>query len=285
MIPVSKKNSLKKIAENIIIYFFIIVVLIWILFPFYWALVTSIKAPADWLTSKLIPFLEFKPTLTTWIEAISLPEVSQALINNIIIATSSATLAIILGTPAAYALARFEFKRWKNRDISIFILSQRMLPPAVVIIPFFLMMHISGLLDTQLSLILVHTTFNLPFVVWIIREFFLDLPKQYEEAALIDGCSSLIAFAKIALPLSMYGLIATWILCFIFSWNEFLFVLILSYNKSITLPWIIASGEHTRGIEWGLITTHTLLSIIPPIVMVQFIRKYLIRGLTLGMVK
>jgi len=194
-------------------------------------------------------------------------------------------LALILGTPAAYSLARFQFKRWKNRDIATFILSLRMIPPAVVIVPFFIIMSNLNLLDTWLGIIFVHTTFVLPFAVWIIREFFLDLPKEYEEAALIDGGSHLTAFLKIALPLAAPGLVAAWIFCQVFSLNEFLFVLILSYSKSITLPWIIASGEHSRGIEWGLISAYTILAIIIPITLAILIRKYLARGLSLGVVR
>jgi multiple sugar transport system permease protein len=264
---------------------FTILILLWFLFPFYWSFITSFKDPKDWLTSKFIPFIDFQPSLATWMDVLQLTESHKALINNIVISTSTATLALILGTPAAYSLARFQFKRWKNKDIATFILSLRMIPPAVVIVPFFMMMSVLNLLDTWLGIIFVHTTFVLPFAVWIMREFFLDLPKEYEEAALIDGGSYLTAFLRIALPLSAPGLIATWIFCQVFSWNEFLFVLILSYSKAVTLPWLVASGEHTRGIEWGLISAYTILTIIIPVTLAILIRRYLARGLSLGVVR
>lgn len=264
---------------------FTMAVILWFLFPFYWSFVTSFKPPSDWLTSKYIPFLDFQPSLITWERVLSLPETHRAMINNIIISTSAATLALVLGAPAAYSLARFHFKRWKNRDIATFILSLRMIPPAVVIVPFFIIMSNLRLLDTWLGIVLVHTTFVLPFAVWIMREFFLDLPKEYEEAALIDGGSQLTAFLRIALPLTAPGLIAAWIFCQVFSWNEFLFILVLSYNKSITMPWIIAAGEHSRGIEWGLISSYTILAIMVPITLAILIRKYLARGLSLGFVR
>jgi multiple sugar transport system permease protein len=264
---------------------FTILILLWFLFPFYWSFITSFKDPKDWLTSKFIPFIDFQPSLATWMNVLQLTESHKALINNIVISTSTATLALILGTPAAYSLARFQFKRWKNKDIATFILSLRMIPPAVVIVPFFMMMSVLNLLDTWLGIIFVHTTFVLPFAVWIMREFFLDLPKEYEEAALIDGGSYLTAFLRIALPLSAPGLIATWIFCQVFSWNEFLFVLILSYSKAVTLPWLVASGEHTRGIEWGLISAYTILTIIIPVTLAILIRRYLARGLSLGVVR
>jgi len=264
---------------------FTILILLWFLFPFYWSFITSFKDPKDWLTSKFIPFIDFQPSLATWMDVLQLTETHKALINNIVISTSTATLALILGTPAAYSLARFQFKRWKNKDIATFILSLRMIPPAVVIVPFFMMMSVLNLLDTWLGIIFVHTTFVLPFAVWIMREFFLDLPKEYEEAALIDGGSYLTAFLRIALPLSAPGLIATWIFCQVFSWNEFLFVLILSYSKAVTLPWLVASGEHTRGIEWGLISAYTILTIIIPVTLAILIRRYLARGLSLGVVR
>jgi len=264
---------------------FTILILLWFLFPFYWSFITSFKDPKDWLTSKFIPFIDFQPSLATWMDVLQLTETHKALINNIVISTSTATLALILGTPAAYSLARFQFKRWKNKDIATFILSLRMIPPAVVIVPFFMMMSVLNLLDTWLGIIFVHTTFVLPFAVWIMREFFLDLPKEYEEAALIDGGSYLTAFLRVALPLSAPGLIATWIFCQVFSWNEFLFVLILSYSKAVTLPWLVASGEHTRGIEWGLISAYTILTIIIPVTLAILIRRYLARGLSLGVVR
>jgi multiple sugar transport system permease protein len=264
---------------------FTILILLWFLFPFYWSFITSFKDPKDWLTSKFIPFIDFQPSLATWMDVLQLTETHKALINNIVISTSTATLALILGTPAAYSLARFQFKRWKNKDIATFILSLRMIPPAVVIVPFFIMISFLKLLDTWLGIILIHTTFVLPFAVWIMREFFLDLPKEYEEAALIDGGSYLTAFLRIALPLSAPGLIATWIFCQVFSWNEFLFVLILSYSRAITLPWLVASGEHTRGIEWGLISAYTILTIIIPVTLAILVRRYLARGLSLGVVR
>ena len=264
---------------------FTILILLWFLFPFYWSFITSFKDPKDWLTSKFIPFIDFQPSLATWMDVLQLTETHKALINNIVISMSTATLALILGAPAAYSLARFQFKRWKNKDIATFILSLRMIPPAVVIVPFFIMISFLKLLDTWLGIIFVHTTFVLPFAVWIMREFFLDLPKEYEEAALIDGGSYLTAFLRVALPLSAPGLIATWIFCQVFSWNEFLFVLILSYSRAITLPWLVASGEHTRGIEWGLISAYTILTIIIPVTLAILVRRYLARGLSLGVVR
>ena len=284
----TSEDLLKKLAKSIgkgVALAFTLLILVWFIFPFYWSFVTSFKHPTDWLTSKFIPFVDFQPSLITWERTLSLPETQKALINNIVISTFTATLAVILGTPAAYSLARFQFRRWKNRDIALFILSLRMIPPAVVIVPFFIIMSTLKLLDTWVGITLVHTTFVLPFAVWIMREFFLDLPKECEEAALVDGGSHLTAFLRIALPLAAPGLVTTWIFCQVFSWNEFLFVLILSYSKSITLPWIIASGEHSRGIEWGLISAYTILAIIIPITLAILIRKYLARGLSLGGVR
>ncbi|MEM0489405.1 MAG: carbohydrate ABC transporter permease [Candidatus Bathyarchaeia archaeon] len=285
VIKVSLFSKIARAVVKILALIFTISLILWFLFPFYWSFVTSFKHPTDWLTSKFIPFVDFSPSLITWERCLKLPETQRALLNNLTISTSTATLALLLGTPAAYSLARFQFRKWKNRDIATFILTLRMIPPAVVIVPFFMLMSSLQLLDSWLGIVLVHTTFALPFAVWIMREFFLDLPKEYEEAALIDGGSYLTAFLRIALPLATPGLIATWIFCQVFSWNEFLFVLILSYSKSITLPWIIASGEHSRGIEWGLISAYTILAIIIPITLAILIRKYLARGLSFGVVR
>jgi multiple sugar transport system permease protein len=170
--------KIAKIIGKVLALVFTILILLWFLFPFYWSFVTSFKHPIDWASSKFIPFIDFQPSLISWERTLSLPETLRALINNTVISTSAAILTLILGTPAAYSLARFQFRRWKNSDIAAFILSLRMIPPAVVIVPFFMIMSNLKLLDTWWGITFVHTIFMLPFAVWIMREFFLDLPRN-----------------------------------------------------------------------------------------------------------
>jgi len=260
----------------------------WCFFPFYWAIVTSFKTPTVILTKPaLIPWLDFEPTLFNWQNEFSTrwPEISKALGNSLIIAVGASVLAVALGTLAGYGLARFRFERWKNRDMTMWFLSQRFLPPIVTVIPFFLMMKTFNLLDTQLALILANATFTMPFAVLTLRDVFKELPKEMEESAWVDGASHLQAFWHIALPLAAPAIAATAVICFAFAWNEFLFALILSYEKSIPITVIIAGVEHTQGIQFHAVATRLLLAILPPALLALTAQRYIVRGLTFGAVK
>lgn len=262
-----------------------LIVLFWALFPFYWALVNSIKKPADTFNGTFLPFLQFRPTLEHWISELSIPETRQALLNSTLISTGAATLACTLGIFAAYALARFRFARVRNGSLMTWFLSQRVMPPVVVVIPFFLIMRQLRLLDSVFALILLNATFTLPFPVIILSQMFRELPRELEEAALVDGASRLQAFTRVALPLVVPGLVATWILCLAFSWNEFLFGLSLTTKNAIPMPVIIAGAEHTRGVQFWYVGVRVMLTMLPPTIMALLAQRYIIRGLTLGAVK
>jgi multiple sugar transport system permease protein len=153
------------------------------------------------------------------------------------------------------------------------------------VIPYFLFMRTLRLLDSPVAIILAHTVLNLPLAVWLMLDFFRDLPRDLEDAAMIDGCSPLGAFYRIALPLAAPGLVAVYVLSFIFSWNEFIFVLVLGFNKAITIPITIAGALTTKGLEFWKVASMSLIGIIPVVVLATFVSKYLIRGLTLGAIK
>jgi multiple sugar transport system permease protein len=263
----------------------IIIMLIWVLFPFYWAFVNSIKKPAETFQATWIPWLQFQPTLEHWKAELSIREVRRALWNSTRIAVLSATLALLLGTLAAYALARYRFKRPENGTLTTWFLSQRVLPPVVVVIPFFLLMRELRLLDTVWSLILLNATFTLPFPVIILSQMFRELPIELEEAALVDGASRLQVFLRIAMPLVLPGLVATWIICMALSWNEFLFALSLTSNRAIPMPVLIAGAEHTRGVQFWFVGVRVMLTMLPPVLFALAAQRYIIRGLTLGAVK
>src|SRR5262245_3996674 len=201
-----------------------IVIALVVVFPFFWSLSESLRRPLDTftVTGLGISFVNFTPTLDNWIDQLSTPETIRSLENSTIVAVSASIMALLLGTPAAYAIARFQFRIWKNRDIMVWFLSQRILPPVATVIPFYLLMRAFGLLDTHLALILLNSTFVLPFVVVIMRQSFLDLPSELEEAALVDGCSHWGAFWRIALPLAAPAMTASGLIVFAFTWNEFL---------------------------------------------------------------
>ena len=259
----------------------------WTIFPVFWALVTSFKFTGDAYDPTIIPWVQFKPTLQGWhfVFVTAGERTFRSLRNSIIIAFFSSAAVLVLGSMAGYALARFIFRKWKNNDIAVWILSNRMFPPVAILIPYFLIMRTLRLLDNPLSIIIAHTILNLPLGVWLMIDFFRDLPKDLDDAALIDGCSFLGAFFRIALPLVAPGLVAVFMLSFIFSWNEFIFVLVLGFNKAITIPITIAGALTTKGLEFWKVATMSLIGVIPVVVLATLISRFLIRGLTMGAIK
>jgi len=273
------------LAGRVLISGLIVIMLLWVLFPFYWAFLNSIKKPADTFQGSWIPFLQFQPTLEHWQSELAIRETRNALRNSTIISIGAATLASILGTLAAYALARFRFNRPDNGTLTTWFLSQRVLPPVVVVIPFFLLMRQVRLLDSVWALMLLNATFTLPFPVIILSQMFRELPIELEEAAMVDGASRFAAFVRVALPLVVPGLVATWIICMAFSWNEFLFGLSLTTKNAIPMPVIIAGAEHTRGVQFWYVGVRVMLTMLPPTILALLAQRYIIRGLTLGAVK
>jgi multiple sugar transport system permease protein len=272
-------------AGRVLMVGLLVIMLIWVLFPFYWAFLNSIKHPADTFEGSWLPYLQFQPTLEHWKAELAIRETRQALRNSTIISIGAATLATALGTLAAYALARFHFRRPGNGAITTWFLSQRILPPVVVVIPFFLLMRQVKLLDSVWALVLLNATFTLPFPVIILSQMFRELPIELEEAAMVDGASRFAAFWRVALPLVVPGLVATWIICMAFSWNEFLFGLSLTTKNAIPMPVIIAGAEHTRGVQFWFVGVRVMLTMLPPTILALLAQRYIIRGLTLGAVK
>jgi multiple sugar transport system permease protein len=279
----NKKWSPKRILIGIAI----ALCMAWATFPFYWAITTSLRKPAETFTvaGLAIPFLQFKPTLENWAAELKVPENLKAVKNSVIIALTSAIFATALGTMAGYGLARFQFYKIKNADITIWFLSQRVLPPVVVAIPFFLLARQFQALDKVSTLIVLNTTFNLPFAVIIMSQLFKELPIELEQAAMVDGYSRIGAFFKVALPLSTPGLVATGIICLAFAWNEFMFALIMAQRNAITLPYIISGASDTRGIQFWFIATRALMAMVPPTILALTVQKFIVRGLTFGAVK
>ena len=264
------------------------------LFPIYWVLITSFKLPiAVFQGPKYFPWIDFKPTLNAWNFLLTGPTsaaVYRSWANSAILATTSAAIAVIIGAMAGYALTRFRFYwsglKWKNNNIAFFIISQRMLPAVVVILPYMIMYRIFGLIDTHLGMILAYTVFNLPFAVWILRDFFAGLPVDLEESALIDGANRFQAFRSIVLPLAAPGLIATFLFCLVFTWNDYLFALMLTFSKASTLPMFIAGeGTQSYGPQWWYLSALSLLSIAPMILISLLVERYITRGLVVGAIK
>jgi multiple sugar transport system permease protein len=266
---------------------FAIVIAMIFLFPLYWAVSTSLRNPIDTftVTGLGIPWINFEPTLENWIDQLATAESRRALTNSTVIAVGASLLALLLGTPAAYALARFRFRRIPNRDITIWFLSQRVLPPVATVIPFYLVMRAVGLLDTHVALILINATFVLPFVVVIVRQTFLDLPIELEEAALVDGAGYFGSFWRIALPLATPAIAATGLIIFAFAWNEFLFAIAISSKQAITIPVHMAGGVDSRGVQFWFMAVRAMIAMIPPVLIALIAQRFIVQGLTLGAVK
>ncbi|MBC6937105.1 MAG: carbohydrate ABC transporter permease [Chloroflexi bacterium] len=207
----------------------------------------------------------------------------QRLANSLIIAGVSTIFSVALGLLSAYSFSRFNIPG--AGDLLFFILSTRMLPPVVVTIPVFLMYRAIGIYDTHLGMIILYTVFNLSFSVWLLKGFLDEIPREYEEAAMVDGYTRLQAFVKIVLPQSLTGIAATTVFCLIFAWNEYAFALMLTADRARTAPPSIPSVLGTGGIEWAAIAAGSLGFLIPVVIVTFALRKYLLRGVTFGAIR
>lgn len=203
--------------------------------------------------------------------------------NSLIIAGGSTIASVTLGLFAAYAFSRFNIPG--KDDLLFFILSTRMLPAVVVAVPLFLMYRQLGLHDTHLGMILLYTVFNLSLTVWLLKGFIDEIPREYEEAALVDGYSRLQAFFKIVLPQATTGIAATTVFSFIFAWNEYAFALMMTSNRARTAPPAIATMLGRGGIEWSAIAAGTLAFLIPVVIITFALRRHLLRGVTFGAIR
>ena len=281
----SARNGTRSPLKSILIGLIVVVLLIWTLFPFYWAFISSIKDPADNYGNKWLPFISFDPTLQPWRELWSIREIRDSMVNSAIVSIGASTIAVLLGTLAAYGIARFRFFRPRNGSLTTWFLSQRVLPPVIFVTPYFLIFLQLGLLDSLWGLILVNATFNLAFPVIILTQMFREVPVELEEAAQVDGESRLGIFLKIAVPLVLPGLVVSWILCLAFSWNEFLFGFSMTQNEARVMPVYLAGGDQTRGVNFQAIGTRMLLTASVPLVAALLAQRYIVRGLSLGAVK
>jgi multiple sugar transport system permease protein len=267
--------------EDVFHFLALLLVLVVCVFPFYWMVTASFKQQPDILSST--PQFLFEPTLQNYVDAFGKFDILKSLKNSLFVALVTVVLSLVLGTPAAYAIARFEFKG--KRDIWFWFISNRMLSPIVVALPFFLIARNLKLLDTPWALILIYLTFNVPIVVWICADQFRNIPKELDEAATLEGYSSFAIFWKIGLPLAMPALAVTAIFSFIFSWNELLYALILTRTEAKTAPVVATSFMSGYELPWGQIMATGTLVALPVIVFSMIVSRQLVRGLTAGAVK
>ncbi|SVA71142.1 uncharacterized protein METZ01_LOCUS123996 [marine metagenome] len=260
--------------------------------PFLWALSTSFK-DFNSVTKKAtyIPWLQFEPSLEGWKVLIRSPakggvDIIEPYFNSIFVTCSASLISILLGTLAAYALSRFTFKAGfiKNNDITFFFISQRIMPPIVLSIPFFLMLGYLELLDSLFGLILVYIVLLMPIAVWIMVDFFNKVPKEIDETALIDGCNPYQAFIKVVIPNSIPGLIVAGLFCIIFGWIDFFFAFILTFTEVQLLPVKIVALNSSVTPWWSL-SASALVSVAPLIVVAFIVERYLSKGDLSGALK
>lgn len=258
-----------------------LIALLFFLFPYYWMVSAAFKGPGD--VTAYPPVWIFEPTMENFVELFRDLGAMQALTNSLIIVGISTCLAIIFGSMAAYALARFEIKG--KEMIALEILLFRMVPPIVSVIPLFILARKLGIFDTYWVLIAIYTSMGLPLAVWVMRVFTQEIPKSIEEAAMIDGCNRLGALYRVTIPLMLPGLVATIVIVFMFAWNEYLFASLLTSQDARTLPVMTAVSIKPRAISWGVASAAGALMSLPVVVLALLVQRYLVRGLTFGVIK
>ncbi len=327
-------------GTTFLVYSALILWSLFVLFPIYWIVITSFKEAVDVNRGPFfIPWVDFTPSLHAWRElfVIDYEDTLKAYLNSIVIALLSTALCVMIGSMAAYALARIEYKpkfgsiaifvltmivafiaiakagidwrlavavalcvfallvralgnRFKrslgNGDILFWMISQRILPPVIVVVPIYMMFQKVRLLDTHIALILTYSVVNLPIVVWLMYDFFDSIPKDLEESAQLDGATRFTTFWEIVLPMARPGLAATTLLVMILAWNEYLLALFISTSKAQTMPILVAAmnaGE--RGILWWSMSVVIVVMIIPVVAMAILLQRFISKGVLLGAVK
>jgi multiple sugar transport system permease protein len=256
-------------------------VILFCLFPFYWMVLTSLKSQLVALQTP--PAWIFEVTFSNYSEVLFDNNVARSLLNSLIVAVSTTILAILLGTPAAYALARFEFPA--KKELWFWFITNRMVSPIVLALPFFMIVRNLGMLDTHIVLVLIYLTFNLPIVIWICTDQFRSIPREIDEAAVLEGASQWRIFRSLCLPLAAPGIAVSAIFSFIFSWNELMYALVLTRNTAKTAPAMAVSFMEGYSLPYGKIMATSTLIVIPVIIFALIASKQLVRGLTMGAVK
>ncbi len=288
-------SGFARIGGRVLIYAALLAWTFVALFPLYWTLSTSMKLGRDVTQGHLVPWLDFMPSWKGWQSLGLSPDTIFATSNvrdeflkrffNSMIATFGASaLAVVIGSLAAYGLSRFNYKFgvWRNKDISFFFLSQLILPPVVLAMPFLVLYKALALIDTRIGLILVYTLMVLPIVIWVMRDQFDTIPTEIEQAALVDGCSIWSAFFLVVAPIALPGMVASFILSTVLCWNEYFFASLLTGFDAQTLPVMVASQTGSQGINWWTMAALATASIAPLVFIGIFLERYIVMGLTAG---
>ncbi len=282
-------------SSRLVIYAMLILWAFICLFPIYWTITTSFKMAPDVMQGRLIPWVDFTPKWlgwrslglspdTIWTESTVRAEFLHRFTNSAIISISASVLAVMLGSLAAYGLSRFSYKFgfMRNSDISFFFLSQLILPPVVLALPFLVLYRELALLDTRVGVILLYTLTVLPIVIWIMRDQFAGIPTELEEAAMVDGQSVWGAFLTIVMPIALPGMVAALILSLVLTWNEYFFAALLTSSRANTLPVMVASQTGSQGISWWSMAALSFAAILPLVVIGVLLERFIIKGMAAG---
>ena len=288
------KRFIGRLAIYLILLFWAIICL----FPIYWTITTTFKAAPDVMKGNLIPWWDYQPKWlglkslglspnTIFVESTVRAEFLKRFWNSAITSVGASTIAVLLGSCAAYGLSRFQYRFgfMSNSDISFFFLSQLILPPVVLALPFLVLYKELALLDTRIGLIALYTLTVLPIVIWIMRDQFSSIPTELEEAALVDGLSIWGAFLTIILPIALPGMVASFIISLVLTWNEYFFAALLTSSYAKTLPVMVASQTGSQGISWWSMAALSLAAILPLIIIAIILERYIIKGMAAGAVK
>ncbi len=293
-----RAHKAKWFASRLAIYGVLLLWTVICLFPIYWTITTSFKMAPDVMQGNMVPFIDYTPKWLGWrslglspdtisAESTVRAEFLKRFMNSTVVSLSASSLAVILGALAAYGLSRFSYRFgfMRNPDISFFFLSQLILPPVVLALPFLVLYKELALLDTRIGLILLYALTVLPIVIWIMRDQFASIPTELEEAALVDGLSIWGAFLTIILPIALPGMVASFILSLVLTWNEYFFAALLTGSNAVTLPVMVASQTGSQGISWWSMAALSFAAIVPLIVIGVVLERYIIKGMAAGAVK
>ena len=293
-----RAHRMRWFASRLAIYAILIFWTVICLFPIYWTITTSFKMAPDVMQGNMIPWIDYTPKWLGWrslglspetigTESTVRAEFLKRFANSAIVSLSASAIAVVLGSLAAYGLSRFSFKFgfMRNPDISFFFLSQLILPPVVLALPFLVLYKELALLDTRIGLILLYALTVLPIVIWIMRDQFASIPTELEEAALVDGLSIWGAFLTIILPIALPGMVASFILSLVLTWNEYFFAALLTGSNAVTLPVMVASQTGSQGISWWSMAALSFAAIVPLIIIGVVLERYIIKGMAAGAVK
>jgi multiple sugar transport system permease protein len=275
----------RRLTFSLLTWAAIALAVLWTLYPFYWAVITSLKSRPDLFGNHWLPFASFEPNLRAWHALFRIPSLGRAMWHSIVISVTAATLATVLGVPAGYAIARCRFPNgWRITTMFIFMVL-RLMPPVALVTPYLLLTLEFGLRDTLPGFVMINSTLNMPLAIVIMAGVFIDIPAQLEEAAWVDGTTRFGSFLHIVLPLVMPAVVASWMLCFAFTWNESMFGGALSFREARTMPELIVATGGGGGVNFQAASTRSLAVMVFPLIAALFSQRYLVRGLSLGAVK